>query len=417
MKRALSISAVACAFGAGAVYLLLGLHAAMETLAMLLAVSLMALAAAVAVARSRRRIGSISRQLALAVAIAIVAVLAAVWLAAAVMFISDEDAWLVSVMATVIAVVGMSVATSLTAPLVHDIEKLRDRLSAVGAGDRRTRLAAAGNDELTELTAAANAMIEQLSTEEAGRLAAEDARQRLIVAVSHDLRTPVASLRALTEAIEDGIATGATRTRYLHQMQTHVAILSSLIEDLFTLTRAQAGEINLETRPVEIGDLVSETVAAMQPAAHERGVALHAVAPATPAPGLTLAARADADQLRRVLMNLLDNAIRHTPGGGEVTVRARRRGRTVEVEVADTGTGIPAADRRHAFDAFFRGGEHTSRSDAGAGLGLAIAQAIIQAHEGEIWLAPSQRGTRVCFTLPAPDLPATAQRETTPSSV
>jgi two-component system sensor histidine kinase BaeS len=320
------------------------------------------------------------------------------------MFISAEDAWLVSVMATVIAVVGMCVASALTDPLVRDIEQLRDRLRAVGAGDRRTRLVADGNDELTELTIAANAMIEQLASEESGRLAAEAARQRLIVAVSHDLRTPVASLRALTEAVEDGIATGATRARYLRQMQTHVAILSSLIDDLFELTRAQSGELELEPQPIHVAELALEAAAAMQAAAERHAVTLSAEPPAGRDTALALAVRADAGQLRRVLMNLLDNAIRHTPAGGEVNLRVTRREVAVEVEVADTGSGIPLDDRQHIFDAFFRGAAHTSRSDAGAGLGLAIAHAIIDAHGGEIWLAAATRGTRMCFTLPAPEL-------------
>jgi signal transduction histidine kinase len=401
MRRAVGTTTLACGVGASIVGALSGLHAALVTLGLLLAVSAVALAAALAARRSRARVGPLSRQLALAVAIAVGAILLAVWVAAAVMFISSEDARLVSVMAAVIAVVGVCVASLMTDPPVADIELLRDRLRAVGGGDRRSGLVLGGNDELAELAEAANAMIEQLASEEAGRIAAEEARQRLIVAVSHDLRTPIASLRVLTEAIQDRIATGATRTRYLREMQTHVAALSALIDDLFELTRARAGEINPRIGALEIGELVSETVAAMRTSGEERGVRLHAEPGAGHAPGATLAARADADQIRRVLLNLLDNAIRHTPPGGEVTVRTRRRGSKVEVAVADTGTGVLAEDRERVFEAFFRGGEHASRSDDGSGLGLAIARAIVDAHGGEIWLEPTQLGTDVRFTLPA----------------
>ena len=401
MRRALALGLLASAFGAAAIELLYGPESGLETFGMLVGVCVCAFSATLMVRRSRASVGSLSRQLALAVAIAIGAVLLAVWLAAAVMFISAHDARLVTVMATVIAVVGVGVAAALTDPLVADIELLRDRLRAVGAGDRSAGLVTGGNDELAELACAANAMIEQLAAEEAGRVAAEEAWHRLIVAVSHDLRTPVASLRVLTEAVEDGIATGATRARYLREMQTHVVILSALIDDLFELTRAQAGEINLKPEVFEIGELVSETAAAMAASAEERGVTLSVEPRAGHAPGLTLAARADPDRLRRVLLNLLDNAIRHTPGGGEVLVCVRREATSIEVEVADTGTGISVEDREHAFEAFFRGGQHSSRSDAGAGLGLAIAQAIVRAHGGEIWLAPAQRGTRVCLSLPA----------------
>ncbi len=404
MRRALAMSMLACAIGASIVGGLSGLHAALVTLGLLLAVSVTALVAALGIRHSRARAGSLSRQLALAVGIPLGAILLAVWVAATVMFISSHDARLVSVMAAVIAVVGVCVASVLTDPLVADIETLRDRLRAVGAGDRSTDLALGGNDELADLALAVNAMIEQLASEEACRASAVQARERLIIAVSHDLRTPIASLRVLTEAIQDGIATGATRTRYLREMQTHVAILSALIDDLFELSRVQAGEINLKTEPVEIGELASETVAAMLATGEERGVTLGAEPGAGHAPGVTLTARADPDQIRRVLLNLLDNAIRHTPRGGEVRVHTRRVGAKVELEVADNGSGIHAQDSEHVFEAFYRGGEHTSRSDDGTGLGLAIARAIVNTHGGEIWLAPAQSGTRVCFTLPA--LPA-----------
>ncbi|MDQ6810427.1 MAG: HAMP domain-containing histidine kinase, partial [Actinomycetota bacterium] len=285
MRRALASSALACAVGAIVVALTTGTHAALETLGLLLAVSAAALVAALQSRRARRRVGSITRQLALAVGIAVSAILAAVWVAAGVMFISSEDALLVSVMAAVIAVVGVCVARLLTDPMVQDIERLRDRLRAVGVGDRRTNLLTGGNDELADLAAEANAMIGRLAEEEAGRTAAEDARRRLIIAVSHDLRTPLASLRLLAGAIEDRVATGATRTRYLREMQTNVTVLSALVDDLFDLSRLQAGEIPLTTGPMELGELVSETVAAMRAAGEERGVKLRAEPAAGRAPG------------------------------------------------------------------------------------------------------------------------------------
>jgi signal transduction histidine kinase len=401
MRRAFAISVAACALGGGIVAVALDLSGALLTLELLLAVSVAALAAGLGVQRVRKRIGSLGHQLALAVGIAVGAILAAVGAAAAVMFISSEDALLVSVMAVVIAVVGGCVARLLTEPMVHDIERLRDRLRAVGEGERRSDLVTGGSDELAELAVATNAMIERLSQEEAGRAAAEDARQRLIIAVSHDLRTPIASLRVLTEAVEDRIATGATRTRYLREMHTHVAVLSALIDDLFDLSRAQAGEIVVDSQPVEIGELVSETVAAMHAAGEERRVKLEAEPLAGQGPGPALVARADPEKIRRVLFNLLDNAIRHTPAGGNVIAHTSRRDGKIEVEVADEGTGVADEDREHVFEAFYRGGEHVARSGDGSGLGLAIARAIVDAHGGEIWLAPAPRGTRVCFSLPA----------------
>src|SRR5205807_2142170 len=222
----------------------------------------------------RRRLGALGHQLALAVGIAVGAILAAVGVAAGLMFISSEDALLVSVMAGVVAVVGLQVAALLTAPIVEDITRLRDRLRAVGVGDRRADLATDGNDELAELVDEANAMIVRLDEEEHGRTSAEDARHRLIIAVSHDLRTPLTSLRLMTEAIDDEIATGSTRARYLRDMQTHVAALSALVDDLFDLSRLQAGEATLTIEPVDIGALTEETIAALRVTAATRGVTL-----------------------------------------------------------------------------------------------------------------------------------------------
>jgi signal transduction histidine kinase len=411
MRRSIATSAVASALGAGVLLLTSGVHAAVVGLGLLLGVCGAALAVTHLVGRARGRVGSLSRQLALAVGIAVGAILASVWLAAGVMFISSQDAVFVSVMTGVIAIVGMSIATLLTDPLLSDIERLRHRLHAVGSGDRRADLSTGGKDELADLALAANAMIERLAGEESQRIAAEQARRGLIVALSHDLRTPLASLRVLTEAIEDRIATGDTRTRYLREMQTHVSVLSRLIDDLFELSRAQAGEIRLTLDPTEIGELASETVGAMFTSAEERGVKLCVEPSAGRAPGVVLVADADAAQIRRVIFNLLDNAIRHAPEGGSVVTRVVRDGQTIEVEVLDDGPGIAVAERQDVFEPFFRGGANTARSGDGAGLGLAIARAIVQAHGGKIWLGAPARGTAVCFSLPATDLEPASPRD------
>jgi signal transduction histidine kinase len=371
MKRRIVIAVLVLLAGTGVVGARYGAHAALKTLAVLAVVSALAVGVALLVARRPSRSGSLTHELAVAVWIAVGAILIAVWAGAALMFISDHDALLVSVMAAVIAVVGASVSGEL-------------------------------------LVRAANAMLARLAAEREARAAAEDARRRLIVAVSHDLRTPIASLRLLAEAIEDKIATGEVRTRYLREMQTHVAVLSSLVEDLFDYARLEAGEIQVSARQLEVGELVSETAAAMRVHADERGVELRAEPAAGRAPGKSLAARGDPEQIRRVLLNLLDNAIAHTPSGGIVTVSATSGDGIVEVEVADEGTGIAPEERAHVFEAFYRGGDDVARSRDGAGLGLSIARAIVQAHGGEIWIAPAMRGTRVCFSIPA-DVPGAAR--------
>ena len=240
--------------------------------------------------------------------------------------------------------------------------------------------------------ALAAALAVRLAMEERSRRQIEDARRQMVAAVSHDLRTPLASLRLLVEAIDDGVATGETRERYLGEMRAHVETLTALIDDLFELSRIEAGDIAWTMGQVEVGSLIDDTVASMRAAAEARGVHL-AVEP----PGADVLARANAEKVQRVLLNLIQNAIRHTPADGSVTVRARNAPGGVEIEVADEGDGIPAGDGERVFDAFYRGDE--SRSDDGAGLGLAISRAIVEAHGGRIWLEPGAPGTKVRFTL------------------
>ena len=231
------------------------------------------------------------------------------------------------------------------------------------------------------------------SMEERMRRQVEEARRGLVAAASHDLRTPLASLRLLVEAIDDGVA-GEDRDRYLAEIRTHVAVLSDLIDDLFELSRIEAGDISWTMRQVELGDLIGDTVAAFRTSAEERGVHL-----AAELPGPGVRAEADAEKVQRVLFNLIQNAIRHTPADGSVTVRAKGGPRGVEVEVTDSGEGIPAGENQRVFEAFYRG--DSARGEDGAGLGLAISRAIVEAHGGRIWLEDADPGTRVRFTLPA----------------
>lgn len=240
--------------------------------------------------------------------------------------------------------------------------------------------------------ALAGALAARLAMEERAGREVEAARRQLVAAASHDLRTPLASLRLLVEAIDDEVATGETRDRYLAEIRTHVGVLSDLIDDLFELSRIEAGDISWTMRQVELGELIDDTVAAMRAPAAERGVRISAELPAG-----GLVAQANAEKVQRVLFNLIQNAIRHTPADGSVTVSARPAGKGVEVEVDDSGEGIPAADGEHVFEAFYRG--DASRGEDGAGLGLAISKAIVEAHGGKIWLEPGAPGTRIRFTL------------------
>lgn len=404
LLRSIVVALAACLAGAAIVGAVYGRHGAWTTFALLAAVAAVALACAHVAAGRRAALGGLSRQFAVGAAIAVGAVLVAVWVGAEAMFVSHHDALVVSVMTAVGGIVAVRAGQLLAGGVLRDVQALRDGLQAVGDGERDVQIVAGGRDELADLTRAANATIAKLGEEERARDAADGARRSLVAAVSHDLRTPLASLRLLVESVEDGVATGETRARYLREMRTHVAALSVLIDDLFELSRLEAGEIAWSMHQVELGELVSETVAALRAQAAERGVAVAAELP--DAGARPLAARANPEKVQRVLFNLIVNAIRHTPADGSVVVRARPAadGTGVEVEVVDDGAGVPAEERERVFEPFFRGGERGAARTGGdgAGLGLAISRAIVEAHGGRIWLEPvAPRGTRVRFTLPA----------------
>jgi signal transduction histidine kinase len=229
--------------------------------------------------------------------------------------------------------------------------------------------------------------------------AVEQGRRDLVAAISHDLRTPLSSIRAMLEAIDDGVVTdSATVQQYHAAMHDQVGRLSRLIDDLFELSRLDAGEPGLRLSTVDLNELVNETVDSLRPSAEARGIRL-TVQPHPSGVGATV----DPDQLQRVLVNLIHNAIRHTPRGGSVAVALQFKGREWTVEVVDSGEGVPLADADHIFDRFYRGEKARTRTDdAGAGLGLAIAKSIVEAHSGRIWLESERpQGAKFVFTLPA----------------
>jgi signal transduction histidine kinase len=329
------------------------------------------------------------------VGVAVGVVLATVLAAAQLMFVSKHDALIVSAIVVAAALVALRAGKVASASVVREVGEIRDALTAVGAGERDQRVVAGAAAELAELADAVTRMIEQLAQEETQRDAADSARRRLVASISHDLRTPLAALRLMLAAIEDELVDESTRARYLSTMHTHVSALGSMIDDMFELSRLEAGELEWSIRQVELPQLVDETVAAMRVEAESKGVDVAAELGILPSP-----ARADPEGLQRVFFNLIQNAIRHTPADGSVTVRAEQAGDWVEIEVADTGAGIPPEDRERLFEPFVRG-ESNGERGTGAGLGLVISRAIVEAHGGRIWLADSDVGTRVRFVIPA----------------
>jgi signal transduction histidine kinase len=345
----------------------------------------------------RAHAGSLRRQFALVVAIVVAPILAALVVGDALMVVSERGVAVVAAIVLGAGLVAIVVARVVAGGMMRDVEAIRDGLRTVGRGGRDVTIETAAHDELAELAAAANAMIYQLREEEDGRDQSEAARRNLIAAVSHDLRTPITSLRLLADAIGDDIVEDPeTRRSYLRRMGTHIDALSVLIDDLFELSRLEAGDISWTRQQVPLQELVGETVEAMRVQAEAKGVAVLAEVPETLKP-----AQANPEKLQRVLFNLIQNAIRHTPADGSVVVRAESVATGIEFEVADTGDGIAPEERERVFNAFYRGGADSARTSPGAGLGLAVSRAIVEAHGGRIWLAEAPIGTRVRFSLPA----------------
>jgi signal transduction histidine kinase len=240
-------------------------------------------------------------------------------------------------------------------------------------------------------------MAARLQASDARRRELEHGRRMLLAAVSHDLRTPLTSLRVVIEALGDGIVQDQqTATRYLAGARQQVRQLETLIEDLFELSRLDAGAPRLDRNAVSVAALVDEAVEGVRVQAEAAGIRL-----TTQGDRDLPYVEVDAQRIGRVLLNLLINAIRHTPSGGEIVVVARHQDDAVRISVRDTGAGIAADDLPHIFESFYRGEKSRSRRHGGAGLGLAIARGLVEAHGGCIGVESEPgAGTTMSFTLP-----------------
>jgi signal transduction histidine kinase len=387
-----SVAAIAAALVAGAVY---GGHAGRETLEILLPLGALTVGGARLLVARREHAGGLRRQVLLAGALVVGQLLVAVGIFAWLMLVSHMDVLFTVMVVLYSSLLGFWAARALAASVLTDVDSVRRGLDRVGEGERDIAIRTGGQDELAELARDVERMVGRLSEEERARGAADNARRDLLAAVSHDLRTPLASIQVLAEAIEDGIVDDRTRREYAARLAVHARAFSALIDDLFELSRLEAGDIRWSMEQVKVAELVAETVDAIRLEAEAEGVAVN-----TELGNPQACAQANPERIQRVLFNLLQNAIRHTPADGSVTVRAEQRNGAVEIEVADTGSGIDPADRDRVFDTFAQGRGEQARSGGSAGLGLAIARAIVEAHGGRIWLEEAQLGTRVRFSLP-----------------
>jgi signal transduction histidine kinase len=320
-----------------------------------------------------------------------------VWVTARMMFASPHDLALATVLLIFATSVAVVVGFFLSETIIARIQQMQLAADQVADGKLSTRLIVNGRDEMTQLAKSFNAMVTQLEKAEKSQKELEIMRRDLIAWVGHDLRTPLTSIRAIVEALADGLVEDdQQRLRYLRTVQSDIGSLSSLIDDLFEMAQMDAGGLRLEKTRASVADLISDTLEQFTLQAQRAGVYLEGSA--DPVTGLV---NIDIQRIGRVLSNLVSNAIRHTPPNGVVTLTARAQEQEVWVSVKDTGEGIRSEDLPHVFDRFYRVEKSRSRMTGGAGLGLSIARGIVELHGGAI-LINSQPGigTEIMFSLP-----------------
>ncbi len=322
-------------------------------------------------------------QLALVAVVTVLTVIVGIQAVAQRMLLSRHDLWVTTIVTTAAGLVSLLVALVLGAALVRWSRGLRDDVRRVG-DEGASPAVPQGPAEFRELSAELTAAHQRLAEARDRERRLEDSRRELVSWVSHDLRTPLAGIRVMTEALEDGLASDPAR--YHRQIRGEVERMVRMVDDLFELSRIHAGVLRPALERVPVDDLVSEAIAAADPVARARRVRLGGEVDQ----GLLVAA--DPAGLSRVLSNLIANGIRHTPADGTVHVAARSVPGAVELTVTDGCGGIPDEERDRVFEVAFRGTSartpdatdetdvHTSR----AGLGLAIVKGIVDAHEGVV---------------------------------
>ncbi len=323
-----------------------------------------------------------------------------VWVIARFTFIQSHYLTLTSVLLVFAGLSALTIGFFASKTMTDRLSKLHEATQALARRDFTIRLNISGNDEISQLADTFNGMAQNLQDVEEQKRQLEETRRDLTAWVSHDLRTPLTSMRVMIEAILDGVVKDEeTVHRYLDNSRAEIEHLSDLIDDLFELAQLDVGHLRLNMQPASISDLISDTLGSMMAKASQHGITLKGEV----SDDVDMIRMAP-DKIQRVLTNLVDNAIKYTRSGEAVTLRAWRGGDEIRIDIHNSGSYIPEDVLPRLFESFYRGEGSRMRGDDGArgtGLGLAIARGFIEAHGGRIWAKSEQdEGTTFSFTLP-----------------
>lgn len=327
---------------------------------------------------TRTTVGSrLGRRFVLASAGVLSVALGLIVLAAQAMFISRHDVRLLLWALIPAVLAGGVVALYVARPIADDARRLSDAAQRVASGDLSARTGVRRRDELGEAADRFDLMAERLQ-------AIEHERTLMLSAISHDLRTPLAALRVVIEAMQDGLAHDLPAS--LATMESQVKALGALVDDLQLHARITSGTLEPELRRVDLTEIVDEAIEVVRPLADPRGVSLNLAATEH------VWTEVDPAQFGRVVRNLLDNAVRHAPDHSRVTAEVALVDGLARIRVADDGVGFPVGSEQRVFEPFTRLDPARPPGSGVAGLGLSIARGIVSAHGGEIVVRPGAGG-------------------------
>lgn len=331
--------------------------------------------------------------------ITVVLIFANVYFTLQLMYISQHDMMLTTALLVFAGILAFISAMLIASSMIERIHHINHASEKLAHGELHTRVDVRGNDELAQLAQMFNYMAGMLEETHHQQRQLEQSRRDLIAWASHDLRTPLAAIRAMNEAMLDGVVQDADTTRrYRQQIHQELQHLSHLIDDLFDMAQLDAGHLTLNRKPTALSHLITTAVTSLSARAQQKNITIQSRIP-NDLPLLNIAP----DKIQRVLSNLLDNAIHHTPTGGTVSLFVTHQKNSVSVTVHNTGSVISADDLPRIFEAFYRGERSRSKDSSGyrgTGLGLAIARGFIEAHGGTIQVMSDETaGTSFIFNL------------------